>query len=47
MVLGYIPRGHMLAGTPEKNLKVLEVQRKRWKGDDGKTRGASWDHIPA
>ena len=47
MVLGYILRGHVLVETRKKDLKMLEMQRSRWKGDDGQIRGASWDHIPA
>ena len=37
----------MVVGTLKKDLKMLEVQRSRWKGDDGQIRGASWDHSPA
>ena len=40
-------QGRVLVGTSNKNLKMLEVQRQRWKGDDGRIKGVSWGHIPA
>ena len=47
MVLGHIPRGHVLVRIQEENLGMLEVPKERCKGDDGWMRGVSWDQNSA
>ena len=47
MVLGHIPRGHVLVRIQEENLGLLEVPKERCKGDDGWMRGVSWDQNSA
>ena len=39
------PGGQVLVRIQKENLGMLEVPKERWKGDGGKIRYVSWDHI--
>lgn len=46
MILGFIPKEHMLVGLQEHNLEEVGYIRRHGSGGDRKPRGVCWDHSP-